>query len=1063
MKQHVSWGDKRPTLKGLGPQARQAARAAARRSGMSMADWLDSIVLDAADDYEDDDWQEAPGSSENELRERLAGLAERLDRLTQQAGATAIPADRLGRSDVQAILDRIDAAMRDRDNYSRRGGGDALADQLADISRKLDHRGSGSGRDIDQRLNEITDLMRAGPQGDNVNALRRDLAEIGRAIGELAPRRSMESIEAALRDVAMRVDAVRTHRPDFSGLEAALAELRDSMRAMRPNDRSDQMMGELAALSRKLDTLQRHEPEVTRESIAGLSRDIQALGQRMERVGSVAPSGQPMILGDIEQKLERIEERLSGAGGELERAMRELGERLDQMESQPPSVQGIDRLEDQIRQLAGRFEATDSRLAQYGTLEQSLSELFGQLEATREAARRMQDHAGAGGGDPGMLVSELREIQDLADRRSQVTLNAIQETLERVVSMVEGVDSRLKQPQTRPVAPAAPAMAPTRPLPPEPQLEAAEDRPQRQRPTAPAQRAPHIRLDPPRPGAPVAHTERPAAPVVAPRPPRAPEPAMERPRQEPQFERKAAPPMAEPRALPPIDDSLPDDHPLEPGMGVRPRQRTSPAAQRVAASRAVMPPADAPVSAASEGATRADFIAAARRAALAASQQAEAERKENAKAGSKRDLLGAARRAAQSAVESAKAATARSKKESAAAPEPELLLDDEVETATATGGMRGLLAKRKRPILMGIAALLILWGTLKLADDFLSVPETPVATQSRIAPSPNRAASAVPADAKTDTSAKPDAAPAPTPAQDPAVISAPPAAGEEKPPGPQSALPRNVTPGANMVGLPAGQGIQALPGDNGPAITGSIPFVQQSVEEGTLPSQIGSKTLRSAALAGKAEAEYEVGARFAEGRGVTQNFSEAAKWFQKSADQGVVPAIYRLGSLYEKGQGVKKDTQEARRLYTLAADRGNAKAMHNLAVLFAEGVEGKPDYRNAEHWFRKAADRGISDSQYNLGILHARGLNGQQNLAESYKWFALAAQQGDQDAGKKREDVGKRLDKETLMAAKLAVQTWSAQPQPPSAVQVEAPAGGWDQPEAAEAPAKGKNKNRTKH
>ena len=122
-------------------------------------------------------------------------------------------------------------------------------------------------------------------------------------------------------------------------------------------------------------------------------------------------------------------------------------------------------------------------------------------------------------------------------------------------------------------------------------------------------------------------------------------------------------------------------------------------------------------------------------------------------------------------------------------------------------------------------------------------------------------------------------------------------------------------------------------------------------------------------------------------------------------------------------------------------------------MLYAEGIDGKPDYRTAAQWFRKAAMRGVADSQYNLGILYARGIGVDQNLAESYKWFALAAQQGDQDAAKKRDDVAARLDQQSLVAARLAVQTFAADPPPDEAMNVKAPAGGWDGATVA-APAK---------
>ena len=82
------------------------------------------------------------------------------------------------------------------------------------------------------------------------------------------------------------------------------------------------------------------------------------------------------------------------------------------------------------------------------------------------------------------------------------------------------------------------------------------------------------------------------------------------------------------------------------------------------------------------------------------------------------------------------------------------------------------------------------------------------------------------------------------------------------------------------------------------------------------------------------------------------------------------------------------------------------------------------------------------------------GIGVEQNLAESYKWFSLAAAQGDADAATKRDDVAKRLDPQSLAAAKLAIQTFSAEPQPDDAVNVSAPNGGWDSaPQANAKPA----------
>jgi localization factor PodJL len=211
-----------------------------------------------------------------------------------------------------------------------------------------------------------------------------------------------------------------------------------------------------------------------------------------------------------------------------------------------------------------------------------------------------------------------------------------------------------------------------------------------------------------------------------------------------------------------------------------------------------------------------------------------------------------------------------------------------------------------------------------------------------------------------------------------------------------------------------------------------------------LPDGIGGPVLRVAALKGDPAAAYEIGLRFAEGKGVPSNLEEAAKWYDRAARAGLIPAIFRIGTFYEKGMGLKRDADIARRYYTQAAERGSAKAMHNLAVLDADGGGAAANYTSAAQWFRKAAERGVADSQFNLGILYARGIGVEQNLAESFKWFSLAAAQGDADAARKRDDVAKRLDPQSLAAAKLAIQTFVAEPQPDDAVNVAAPAGGWD-------------------
>jgi hypothetical protein len=65
-------------------------------------------------------------------------------------------------------------------------------------------------------------------------------------------------------------------------------------------------------------------------------------------------------------------------------------------------------------------------------------------------------------------------------------------------------------------------------------------------------------------------------------------------------------------------------------------------------------------------------------------------------------------------------------------------------------------------------------------------------------------------------------------------------------------------------------------------------------------------------------AQAYLGFMFETGRGVPQNYSEAAMWYRRAAEQGNGAAQYSLGLLYDKGFGVPRDEVEAHRWLNLA-------------------------------------------------------------------------------------------------------------------------------------------------
>jgi uncharacterized protein len=69
---------------------------------------------------------------------------------------------------------------------------------------------------------------------------------------------------------------------------------------------------------------------------------------------------------------------------------------------------------------------------------------------------------------------------------------------------------------------------------------------------------------------------------------------------------------------------------------------------------------------------------------------------------------------------------------------------------------------------------------------------------------------------------------------------------------------------------------------------------------------------------GEPPAQAYLGFLFETGRGVPQNYTEAAMWYRRAAEQGDSLAQYSLGLLYDRGQGVPRDIVEASKWLNLA-------------------------------------------------------------------------------------------------------------------------------------------------
>jgi TPR repeat protein len=79
--------------------------------------------------------------------------------------------------------------------------------------------------------------------------------------------------------------------------------------------------------------------------------------------------------------------------------------------------------------------------------------------------------------------------------------------------------------------------------------------------------------------------------------------------------------------------------------------------------------------------------------------------------------------------------------------------------------------------------------------------------------------------------------------------------------------------------------------------------------------------------------QYALGRTYHTGLGVTQDYTEAVKWYRKAAEQGFALAENNLGWMYLKGLGVPQDREKAILWFTRAAKQGNESAKRELGKL----------------------------------------------------------------------------------------------------------------------------------
>ena len=1005
MKPGIPW-----SVKGIDPDIREAAKDAARRSGMTLGEWLNSVILDqsdgarkvaasqhgtAAKDFSAD---AEPSAARDDTTIRLEDIAQQLTRLAQRdqqsASIRAYEQPSRQRQDVESlnrILDRLDSNERQ------------TAEAFVAVNERLSILGDQVSRAVERQPGEAPGYQALE------TALRNIVDHI--EVSEKRTRETLKAMQDRMGDMAQRAaesTAVRQSVPAFNDLETRLNELAQRVERSETAANSglpDLVRKELGQLAERV--------EQVREASESFAN--QARSSAVEAAQSELHDIESRILGLLKEAQNALADTSTGNAAELQRLRAEIGslnQRIDDVKTDAASDRDVHALRVAFEQLSARV-AQGPDLRPLADMDRRLVDVAEKLEKSQIEARKLPqltdlEHRFAdldrrlteavSAKDDGRAVAALEQQLAAVNDRVAHTEQQLShlETIERAITQLyENVDQSRNM--AREIAEdaanrmaerlmGAQAQAQPMALGPSPELQALEDGLRAVRETAVSAelrnqdtlQAVHETLE----QIVVKLTELETASaghqlalsMVQQAAARAPEPQTHyRPPPEPPQARYEPP---EPQPAPEYETQ-----PAAPAYEPPPRPQNPFLEQQSSVFQTPMPPVAAmpPHMAASalDPALGDDFIDAARRAAQAAQNKVEFVN------------TAAAVEAARKAVGRKPAFNLPFLKKSAATPK----LDGPAtaKIVPILEAPKGMAAKRRTLVLAGI--VLLAAASAIAFNTFGKSPKKPV---------------------------------------QPAAI--------EETAKPQARLP--LMPGASVTAI----FVDPLAAVANEIFTGSLPPQKASTLTAPLsgpdaaiasaqepPEDIGSQSLRRAAAKGDPVAQFVIAGRYLDGKPVPQDFAKAAYWYREAAARGLAPAQYRIATLFERGNGVAQDMASALLWYERAATAGNIKAMHNAAVIAAGGKLGKPDYVRAFKWFSAAAAHGLKDSQFNLAVLYERGLGTRADPVEALFWYALAGRQNDSDAKTRAETLMAGLQPAAAAALRRRIEAWTPKPAIPEA------------------------------
>jgi len=889
------------SVKGIDPKARELAKDLARRSGMTLGEWLNQMITEGE---EEEEYAPPPArtSAVREIRlssdAELKRVARALDTLTQRMEA-AESRSTLAISgidqQVMGVLSRIEGVERDRAAVAARFDGDLeeVKAAQAKVSERLRRMADEDGprleamRALESALGKIAEKLYdvEGKTRAVLNEVREDVSNSGRRIDRIETKVEAEPATALVDAVVARLgdriveaegrtaQAMRAMEASFAGLDQRLKATETVNDENSPERRFERLAAELS------DKIEANRAELT-------ERLNLAADGKLDRMEATLRD----LAGHVEQGERRSAQAIDRMGREVMRIAQTLGDRVASVEAR--TAEAAQQMGGDMARIA---EAMEHRMGRADQVQaEALEKLGGEIakiaERLADRIASAERRSAAAIDDVGEQVGRVTErLNERYEAGHGVLAERIRASEERTAKLLEEaretIDRRLIETQRRGVLESV--LADTR------RVADEEDA---------ARAGPGGSPFPDDPFAPLGPAPHPAAVAMADIP---------------------VAPLA-------VVSADPFAHPAETPFGRLDERYDGFAADGVEAESFAPPPASEPASAQPfEPQSTRDVVAAARAAARQASERPDALAR-----GKRRgpDLAGSI--VAPPLEDSERigfsfALPKRKKKESAV----------NLRTLVVASGTAAALA------------VTAVGATLYLAAESGSGAEH----VDHTGPAPS---AALPDEHKTPPA---DAAPTPAASETPpadtlaVALTAPPA---------DAAHPA-VPPAKARIATTATPASATTPPAPAPTPGGldARAYYNTAIQRLQVGDASGTDELQKAANLGFAPAQFYLAKLFETGgSGVKKDLNEARRWTQRAAEAGDARAMHNL-ALYEfNGEGGAKDQADAAHWFKRAADLGVIDSQYNLGRLYESGYGVPENKTEAYKWYLVAASKGDRDA-----------------------------------------------------------------------------------------------------